>query len=113
MSGGESAPLVIIGFYSGDCGVTLCCASSTTAIKKVGTLLAQDEDGLALLLSGGTFLYTVAIHVIPELARDEPSSGGSGSSGSSSASKMPEWMSLVAIAAGTLIPWVVTPQHSH
>ncbi len=58
--------------------------------------------GLFLLFSGGTFLYTVAVHVLPELERSGP--GGEQSVG---------WSNLLALTLGTFMPWLIHVDHSH
>lgn len=54
--------------------------------------------GCALLFSGGTFLFTISTHIVPEIQR------GDGS--------QVQWPSMVCLVAGMLSPLLIG-EHSH
>ena len=61
-------------------------------------LVSEHAVGVALLVSGGTFLYVAAVHVLPELKHD----------GNALAAR-----ELVAVVAGALFPLVFSIHHEH
>lgn len=56
--------------------------------------------GLALLFSGGTFLYVATVHVLPDVISSGTSSHG-------------DTYQLVAVCIGTVLPVVLSAGHSH
>ena len=90
---------------------SLALFSLAAPVAAVATLLALDPRylggkalvgetavGVSLLVSGGTFLYVAAVHVLPEMKRD----GGA-----------LEPRELAAVVVGALFPLVVSIHHEH
>jgi len=57
----------------------------------------QGMMGLCLLFSGGTFLYTIAAHILPTISHSKDNTAGS----------------LVALVVGALAPLFISGTHSH
>jgi len=53
--------------------------------------------GLCLLFSAGTFLYTIAAHILPTISHSKDNTVGS----------------LVALVVGALAPLFISGTHSH
>ena len=81
------------------------CAPAAALVTYVlvgqdGTLISRDDPsllGLCLLFSGGTFLYTIATHILPELTRHSSS----------------DHRTTAALLAGIALPYFLAMEHSH
>jgi zinc transporter 9 len=54
--------------------------------------------GLCLLFSAGTFLFTITVHVLPEIKRE---------------GEQPEWSVIAILVVGALAPAFLTVGHNH
>jgi len=78
--------------------------------------------GLCLLFSAGTFLFTIAAHILPEIQPATAGGGGGGAGASSSAGSSaghgnaaaakPQWNMLLALIVGILAPLLFS-SHNH
>jgi hypothetical protein len=89
-----------------------------------GSLSANTPDGqallgLCLLFSAGTFLFTIAVHILPEIqpAANTAGGGGGGGGGGQGAGKQPPQQQapksmLLALIFGILAPLLFS-SHNH
>lgn len=91
------ATFIAFGYYNSLAGSNSLSASSPDG---------QAVLGLCLLFSAGTFLFTIAAHILPEI---QQGGGGGGAGGSHKAT---DWWSMIWFIGGILAPLLI-PSHDH
>jgi len=71
---------------AGTAGTTSSSSSSSSS----GSGVSSEWLGLCLLFSAGTFLYTIAAHILPEVSRKE--------------GELIEWSYVLCLVTGILLP---------
>jgi zinc transporter 9 len=70
--------------------------------------------GLCLLFSAGTFLFTIAVHILPEVTSKSHTRTGQKSSSSPHHHDINEWKYTWCLVGGILLPWLISGySHSH
>ena len=92
------ATFIAFGYYN-----TLAGTNSLSASSPDGQALL----GLCLLFSAGTFLFTIAVHILPEI---QPS--GNSSQSPAQAAQTTEWPMVACLIGGILGPLAFSG-HSH
>lgn len=101
MLGGNSSAQVLnfLALFS----LTAPCAAILTYLLFSSTeWMGSDSDhsslGLCLLFSAGTFMYTIAVHVLPEIQHKDGHA---------------TWSMILTLAAGIVAPYFVLAEHAH
>lgn len=99
---------VLFGYYNSWAG----SESSLSASSPDGQALL----GLCLLFSAGTFLFTIAVHILPEIQPAAPASqephGGGGGGGPKPQQRCQQGSMLMALLAGIFAPLLFS-SHNH